>query len=187
MRGKGQGARGKALLGAAALSLACWSSHAADAVDAERLEEARAIIKAMEIDKQLDQMVAVMSQALSQRLGQAGGVAGTNPRVAQIIVGESMAMSRENAVRPGGLIDTVVQVYAEKFTLDELRQIRAFHESPVAKKMQQATPELMQRVIQQSMIQNKEMLPGLCARVKRRLQEEKVPEAQTFGCPAVWS
>ena len=172
---------------AATACFALMPAFAVEPVDAERLGEARAIIKAMEIDKQLDQMVAVMSQALSQRLGQAGGVAGTNPRVAQIIVGESMAMSRENAVRPGGLIDTVVQVYAEKFTLDELRQIRAFHESPVAKKMQEATPELMQRVIQQSMIQNKEMLPGLCARVKRRLQEEKVPEAQTFGCPAVWS
>ena len=169
-----------------ALAMAMPMAHAAD-VDPARLAEARAIIKAMELDKQLDQMVAVMSQALSQRLAQAGGVVGSNPRVTQVIVGESMAMSRENAVRPGGLIDTVVQVYAEKFTLDELRQIRAFHETPVAKKLQDTTPELMQRVIQQSMIQNKEMLPGLCARVKRRLQEEKLPEAETFGCPAVWS
>ena len=169
-----------------ALAMAMPMAQAAD-VDPARLAEARAIIKAMELDKQLDQMVAVMSQALSQRLAQAGGVAGSNPRVTQVIVGESMAMSRENAVRPGGLIDTVVQVYAEKFTLDELRQIRAFHETPVARKLQDTTPELMQRVIQQSMIQNKEMLPGLCARVKRRLQEEKLPEGETFGCPAVWS
>jgi hypothetical protein len=170
----------------AGLLVSASLSQAAEPVDPARLEEARGIIKAMEIDKQLDQMVAVMSQALSQRLGQVGGAA-SNPRVVQVIVGESMSMSRENAVRPGGLIDTVAQVYAEKFTLDELRQIRAFHESPVARKMQQATPELMQRVIQQSMVQNKEMLPGLCARVKRRLQEEKLPEAETFGCPAVWS
>ena len=160
---------------------------AAEPVDPARLAEARAIIKAMELDKQLDQMVGVMSQALSQRLAQAGGVVGSNPRVTQVIVGESMAMSRENAVRPGGLIDTVIQVYAEKFTLDELRQIRAFHESPVAKKLQDTTPELMQRVIQQSMIHSKEMLPGLCARVKRRLQAEKLAEGETFGCPAVWS
>jgi hypothetical protein len=171
---------------AAAACLALMPVMAAD-LDPARVTEARAIIKAMEIDKQLDQMIAVMSQALSQRIGQAGGVSGSNPRVVQIIVGESMAMSKDNAVRPGGLIDTVVQVYAEKFTLDELRQIRAFHESPVARKMQEATPEMMQRVIQQSMLQNREMLPGLCARVKKRLQDEKLPEAQTFGCPAVWS
>ena len=173
-----------------AAAAACAMSIAASAaqpVDPARLEEARAVIRAMEIDKQLDQMVTAMSQAMTQRLAQVGGVAGSNPRVAQIIVGESMSMSRENAVRPGGLIDTVVQVYAEKFTLDELRQIRAFHESPVAKKMQEATPELMQRVIQQSMLHNKEMLPGLCARVKRRLQEEKLSGSETFGCPAVWS
>ena len=169
-----------------ALAMAMPAAHAAD-VDPARLAEARAIIKAMELDKQLDQMVGVMSQALSQRLAQAGGVVGSNPRVTQIIVGESMAMSRQNAVRPGGLIDTVVLVYAEKFTLDELRQIRAFHESPVAKKLQDTTPELMQRVIQQSMLHSKEMLPGLCARVKRRLQEEKLAEGETFGCPAVWS
>jgi uncharacterized protein len=169
-----------------ALAMAMPMAHAAE-VDPARLAEARAIIKAMEIDKQLDQMVAVMSQALSQRLAQAGGVVGSNPRVTQVIVGESMALSRENAVRPGGLIDTVIQVYAEKFTLDELRQIRAFHETPVAKKLQDTTPEMMQRVIQQSMIHSKEMLPGLCARVKRRLQEEKLAEGETFGCPAVWS
>ena len=169
-----------------ALAMAMPAAHAAD-VDPARLAEARAIIKAMELDKQLDQMVGVMSQALSQRLAQAGGVVGSNPRVTQVIVGESMTMSRENAVRPGGLIDTVVLVYAEKFTLEELRQIRAFHESPVAKKLQDTTPELMQRVIQQSMLHSKEMLPGLCARVKRRLQEEKLAEGETFGCPAVWS
>ena len=170
-----------------AACLAIVPTLAAEPADPARLAEARAIIKAMEIDKQLDQMITVMSQALSQRIGQAGGVSGSNPRVAQIIVGESMAMSKDNAVRPGGLVDTVVQVWAERFTLDELRQIRAFHESPVAKKMQEVTPEMMQRVIQQSMLQNKEMLPGLCARVKKRLQDEKLPEAQTFGCPAVWS
>ena len=170
---------------AAAACLALTPLMAAD-VDPARMTEARAVIKAMEIDKQLDQMINVMSQALSQRLVQGGGIAGTQ-RVAKIIVSESMAMSRDNAVRPGGLIDTVAQVYAEKFSLEELRQIRAFHESPVARKMQEATPEMMQRVIQQSMLQNQEMLPGLCARVKLRLQAEKLPEAETFSCPAVWS
>jgi hypothetical protein len=160
---------------------------AADPVDPQRLAEARAVIKAMELDKQLDQMVGVMGQELTKALVRAGGIAGQNPRVAQIVIGESMAMSRDNAVKPGGLIDTVVQVYAEKFSLDELRQIRAFHESPVAKRLQEETPEMMQRVIQQSVAMSRDMMPGLCARVKQRLQQEHLEESETFRCPAVWS
>ena len=99
-----------------------FAASAADSVDPQRLSEARAVVKAMELDKQLDQMVGVMGQELTKALVRAGGIAGQNPRVAQIVVGESMAMSRDNAVKPGGLIDTVAQVYAEKFSLDELRQ-----------------------------------------------------------------
>lgn len=132
-------------------------------------------------------MIAVMSQELARTLVQSGGPMFREPRVAQIVVGESMAMSRENAVRPGGLIDTIAQVYAEKLSLEDLRQIRAFHESAAARHMQEATPEMMQRVIQRSVAATRDMMPGLCARVKLRLQEEKFEEADTFSCPAVWS
>ena len=160
---------------------------AAEGVDAERLAEARAVIKAMELDKQLDQMIVVMSQELSKVFAQAGGPLFRDPRVAQILVAESMALSRENAVRPGGLIDMVAEIYAEKLSLEDLRQVRAFHESPAAKHMQEAMPEMMQRIIQKSMALNRQNLPGLCARVKQRLQQENFKEAETFSCPAVWS
>ena len=164
-----------------------FSALAADPIDPARLAEAKALIKAQEIDKQLDQLITVMGQTLSQRLVQSGGVAGRNPRVAQIVVGESLAMSRDNAVKPGGLLDTVVQVYAERFSLEELHQMRVFYESPVAKRLQDETPAMMQRVITQSVTMSQEMMPGLCARVKLRLQQEKLPESETFSCPAVWS
>src|SRR5258706_5948809 len=91
-----------------------FSAPAADSVDSQRLAEARAVIKAMELDKQLDQMVGVMGQELTKALVQAGGSAGRNSRVAQILIGESMALSRDNTVEPGGLNDTQVQDYAEQ-------------------------------------------------------------------------
>ena len=166
---------------------AATTANAADAVNAERLAEAKALIKAQEIDKQLDQLITVMAQTLSQQLAQSGGVAGRNPRVAQIVVGESLAMSRDNAVKPGGLLDTVAQVYAERFSLDELHQLRVFYESPVSKRLEAETPQMMQRVIQQSVLMSREMMPGLCARVKQRLQQERLEESETFSCPAVWS
>ena len=170
--------------------LACCAlvpAVAADPIDAARLAEARAVIKAMELEKQLDQMVVVMSQELSRTLAQAGGPLFRDPRVAQIVVTESLALSRENAVRPGGLIDLVAETYAEKLSLEDLRQIRAFHESPAARHMQEATPEMMQKVIQKSMLLNRQNLPGLCARVKLKLQQEGIKEAESFGCPAVMS
>ena len=160
---------------------------AADPVDPARLAEARAVVKAMEIDKQMDQMITVMSQALTQQIVRAGGPAGNDPRVAQIVVGESMAMSRDNAVKPGGLLDTIAQVHAENFSLEELHQIRVFYESPVAKRLQEETPQMMQRVITQAVTASRDMMPGLCARVKLRLQREHLPESETFKCPAVWS
>jgi hypothetical protein len=84
---------------------------------------------------------------------------------------------------PAGSSIRCAQVYAEKLSLDELRQIRAFHESPAAKHMQEAMPEMMQRVIQQSMATTRDIMPGLCARVKLRLQEAKLPESETFRMP----
>jgi hypothetical protein len=172
---------------AAGACVAFSAALAADAVDAARLAEARAVIKAMELDKQLEQMITVMGQALTQQLVQSGGIAGRDPRVAKIVIGESMAISRENALRPGGLIDAIAQVHAEKFSLDELRQIRAFYESPVAKRLQEETPEMMERVVQRAVAASRDMMPGLCARVKLRLQQEKLEESETFRCPAVWS
>ena len=173
-----------------AIGIACAAATtaiAADPIDPQRLAEAKALIKAQEIDKQLDQLITVMAQTLTQQIAQSGGAAGRNPRVAQIVVGESMAMSRDNAVKPGGLLDTVVLVYAERFSLDELRELRAFYESPVSKRLQEETPSMMQRVIQQSVTMSRDMMPGLCARVKLRLQQEKLEESETFSCPAVWS
>jgi hypothetical protein len=164
-----------------------FSALGANPVEPERLSEARAVVKAMEVDKQLDQMIEVMSQTLTRQLVQAGGLAGHNPRVAQIVVGESMAVSRENVTRPGGILDAIAQVHAEKFSLEELRQIRAFYESPVCKRLKEETPEMMQRVIQQAVAASRDTMPGLCARVKQRLQHEHLAEAQTFSCPAVWS
>jgi hypothetical protein len=172
---------------AAAALLAAPMSRAADAIDPERLAEARAVLKAMEIEKQLDQLLAVMSQELTKVVINAGGPAGKDPRVAQVVVTEALAMSRENSVRPGGLLDLVAELYAEKLSLEDLRAIRAFHESPAARHLQQATPDLMQKIIQRSMVVNRETLPGLCARVKQRLQRENFKEAESFGCPAVWS
>jgi len=37
-----------------------FAASTADGVDPQRLSEARAVVKAMELDKQLDQMVGVM-------------------------------------------------------------------------------------------------------------------------------
>jgi len=169
------------------VACAAFSALAADPVDPQRLAEARAVVKAMGVDKQLDQMIAAMSQALTQQLVQAGGLAGSNPRVAQIVIGESMAVSRENVTRPGGLLDAIARVHAENFSLEELRQIRAFYESPVATRLQEETPQMMERVIQQAMAASRDTMPGLCARVKLRLQNEHLAESETFRCPAVWS
>ena len=171
----------------AAAALAIPAAHAQDALHEQRLIEAKAIVKSMELEKQMEPLLQAMSQDLAQVIVQAGGSAGRNPRVGQIVVAESIAMSRENAFRPGGLMDKMTQLYAETLSLEDLRDIRAFYQSPAARHLLDATPEMMQKMIQQSVAVSRTTLPGLCARVKLRLQEQKLAEAQTFTCPVVSS
>jgi hypothetical protein len=106
-----------------------------------------------------------------------------DPRVAQISMSEAMTAFRELATRPGGLLDSMAQSYAAEFSLDELRQIRAFHESPVGQHMLRSNPALAQRMMEQSMAATRDLYPRLCPRIKARLAAEKVSDGN-MKCPA---
>lgn len=172
----------RALGAALCMLLASAGALAAPAPDAERLGAARAMLKAMQIERQLDAMSGAMGDALAKQFAHTS--TSRNPRVFEIAMSESMAAMKESATRPGGLIDTIVEAYAQRFSVDELRQIRAFHESPVGQHLLQATPELMQQVMGQAMKTSRDMVPRICARVKSRLMAEKSPDGASMTCPA---
>jgi uncharacterized protein len=169
-------------LGAALLSVFSCAG-AADSPDAARLAESRAIMAAMHMDRQIDAMASAMSGTFAKAFN--NGATGLNPRIAEISMGESMAAMKDQAMRPGGLVDTVAQAYAVRFSLDDLRQIRAFYESSVGQRFLAATPEMMQQVMQQAVAMGREVAPRVCERVKARLAAEGIAEGATMKCPAL--
>jgi len=142
--------------------------------------EARALVETMQMEKQIEGMSAAMSQAMTREMGSMGG----NPRVGNIFMTEAMTVLKDRATQPGGMIDTAINAYADTFTADELRDLRRFYESPTGRKMIEKTPELMGRVMQQSMAASRAAMPEICGRARARLQEEGLQnEANALRCP----
>jgi hypothetical protein len=158
----------------AVLALLLALAPVAYGAEEANLREARALLDAMRLDNQLQAMAGAMSQGLARELGSMGD---REPRVAQIFMQESMAVMRERAVQPGGMIDQAANAYAETFTVEELREIRKFYESPVGRRMLEKTPELMSRAMQGSMGRVREAFPEICQRARSRLQAEGLQSA----------
>ena len=153
---------------------------AANPLDAAHLAEARAVIGAMQLDKQLGAVGGAAAQGMAPMLSQLNPR--RDPRVARIAMEEAVAQMREDATRPGGMIDQLTQFYASEFTIEELKQLRAFHDSPVGQHMRQASPKLAQQMMQRSQAGSRDMLGRVCARVKTRLASENIPD--DVRCPA---
>ena len=155
---------------------------AADATDPERLAEARALLDAMHLDRQIDGMAGAMAESMSKQWAQ--GEPSLNVRVLQISMEEAMLGMKEQARSPGGLIDTLADAYASQFTFAELRRIREFYESPAGQHMLQATPEVMKQVFPQMAKAGRVAAPRVCANVKARLIAEHIEGGAAMACPA---
>ncbi len=165
-----------------AFAFACAAAFAADATDPERLAEARALLGAMQLEKQIDGMAVAMAQAMTKDVLQ--DQPRLNQRVVQITMEESLEGMKKDASSPGGLFDTLAQAYASQFTFDELRQIREFYQSPAGVHLLLASPEVMKQVFPQLAKSGRALAPRVCARVKARLLEEKLAGGPEMKCPA---
>jgi hypothetical protein len=132
-------------------SLAFTGASQAQGVDPKQEWAAKvvALQQGPELDRLVEQLAASTTQDLLQNWGpkvQALPAAGQEQvkdqlnaelkkytdDVAGVISGKVAAASK----------DALVPAYAERFTLDELKQIAAFFESPAIKKYQSSAPEL---------------------------------------------
>jgi hypothetical protein len=167
---------------AAVFAFAAVSAFAADAVDPARLAEARTLLGAMQLDNQIAGMAEAMAQAMTRDMLQ--GQPHLNQHVLQMTMEESLQGMKHDASSPGGLYDTLAAAYASQFTVDELRQIREFYQSPAGAHLLAASPEIMKQVFPQLARSGRAMAPRVCARVKRRLLDEKAEGAADMKCPA---
>jgi uncharacterized protein len=145
--------------------------------DPMRLAEAKALVNSMHMDQT---MGSAVTQGMSGMLAQMNPR--RDPRIAKIAMEEAVAQMREDASRPGGMYDQLADFYASEFTVEEMKQIRAFQDSPVGKHLRSASPRLAQQMMQRNQNSNRDMLGRVCARVKARLASENVPD--DVRCPA---
>jgi len=151
----------------------------AQAADKAQLDEARQLFAAMHFERQLNAMMNSMGAALSREQGWGS----QDPKAREVIVTETLAVLKERATEPGGMVELSMNAYADAFTLEEIRQIRQFYESPAGQKLVAKIPEVTAQLMQESVKSVREAVPVICTRVKAKLAEEKLEDAAArFKC-----
>ena len=120
--------------------------------------------------KAADQIMGIVLAQLTQN---ARGLAPSMPQRAVDIASEVMQAKMSAAMHsPDGLMAKMVPVYAAHFSHDEVRQLLAFYETPVGKKI----IEVMPLVIRDAMVVGQAwaaaMVPELQAELQRRFRAE---------------
>jgi hypothetical protein len=161
-----------------ALAACAAATFATAATDPARLEEARLLIRAMQVEKQMDRMTNGMASGMARDMAEMSG--NRDPRVARIAMEETSRVVKQQVTRQGGVLETIIQATAEEFTVEEMRQARAFHESPVGRKMLEVQPRIMQRVMSRS--DPREIFARACSRVRDRLAQEKIAGGEAMQC-----
>jgi hypothetical protein len=128
---------------------------------------------AMKIHEMMTSMMAQMEQQIPNQIrATASAAINGNPQLTaqqkaeQLKQAEDAAqasVARAHAVFSDptlvdDMIAEMVPLYAETYTLDEIRQLTAFYASPLGQKMQARTPELMSRSME---ISRRVMMPRI--------------------------
>ena len=145
---------------AGALSLAALAfSGATHAQGADSKQEWAAKVVALQQGPELDRLVEQLAASTTQDLLQNWGPkvqalpAARQEQVKDQLNAELKKYTEDVAGVIGGKVATasreaLIPAYAERFTLEELKQIAAFFESPAIKKYQSSAPELANLFIQ---------------------------------------
>jgi uncharacterized protein len=112
--------------------------------DAARMAAARDLVEATGgvamAEKAIDEMLAGIINSMRQSNP---GAAGDFERVMRTILSPSSPKVKAYLQE---IMDVTVNLYAEKFTVEEMKELAAFHRSPVGKKFQNVVPEAMSRM-----------------------------------------
>ena len=138
-----------------------------------RRAEAERVFEAMNMRQQFANMESTLKHASSTIVAADSPV---SPRARDIAQEELLAALKDMYFRPGGMKDLTVRTIAERFTVDELRQIREFHESPVARKLLTEQVRMNQDLIPELMQFQRDLLVFACKRIDLRLKIE-APES----------
>lgn len=127
--------------------------------DIERLME---VTKAADMGRQFGDLMA-------QQMVQLTGV-DTPESVARcrVIAAETIT----ELLSDGSLLDELVPIYARHFTHQDVRNMIAFYETPLGRKMLEVTPRIMQESMQLGQQWALRVMPGVQEKVTARLKAE---------------
>ncbi len=122
-------------------SVALVSAARADDVSEEQIAAARATIQSLNLTNAFDRILPNLAEQLKAQLIQA------SPNFTDVITATVDEKALSLATRRGDLEREAARIYANTFTLDELKAISAFYQSDVGKKLLKdgpvATREMM--------------------------------------------
>ena len=144
---------------AAAASFAAFPSFAlaAPGVDPQAATAVKAMFNAMEMRKNMNAMYAQMQQAMPAMMRQQlGGMIQADPKmsaqqkqealakVEQALphMSQSLAKVFSDPTLVDAMMDEMVPLYAGNYTVAEIKEMTAFYQSPVGRKMMALTPKL---------------------------------------------
>jgi hypothetical protein len=129
--------------------------------DPERLAAAREMMEVTGVTKQLDGMIAAMTQGFAK-----GANADTNPQGKQISAEFDALMQKFLGYKTEMLKDFEA-LYAESFTAAEMKEVSAFYRSGTGAKFITSMPALMQKGSEIGMKYSQKMIQEMAAEKKQ--------------------
>lgn len=124
--------------------VAAGTIYAADNNMAERKQEAEKLLVVMGVPQGMTQSISAASRMLAARM-QRMGMSAEQMKKSQMAQKEIMDLIKKEMAWDK-IKGSLVSAYAETFTLEELKGIIKFYNTPVGKKFIEKQPELQNRV-----------------------------------------
>jgi uncharacterized protein len=142
---------------------ACSAQNLPD--DAAKHQDTKRLMEAVGTTQLLQQMI---DQTLEQQLRM---LRRARPEVPPRFWQNFMKEARQEA-SPQELMDLIVPIYDRHFTHEEIRQMIAFYETPLGKKISATLPEIQQESLQVGQEWGESLGERLNRRVKERLNDD---------------
>lgn len=159
-----------AVLAALALLLAgAPASAQRAAADPAALQEAKKLMQAMGAEAQFELVIKTMTK------GMADLYARQHPDHAPAITEVMGKIAARFIEKKGEALDMVAPLYAERFTIPELKEIGAFYATPIGQKLIKVLPEITQASMQMGMKWGERVGREVEAEARRELKARGIP------------
>ena len=118
----------------------------APVLDPAAITAAKDLMLALGIEQQFETVIETMTKGMSASIRQ------RQPGKAKEIDEVFTKMAAKFRSRKSDVIEMTAPLYAEKFSVAEMKEIGAFYKTPIGQKMLKTQPEIMQRSMQMGMV-----------------------------------